>query len=263
MSEVSAYTDVVAPRLLEPWAEVLADALRPMTASTVVDVATGAGTVARAVARRLGLIGKVFACDTDPALLAAACATPAEAGAAPIVYTCAAPDALPYPDGIASGVTCQQHLVSSPDPTGTLLEMRRVSAPGARLVLATWRQPGDSPVFEALWTAATEHFGTDEADDVARWSGNDPELLSESARRSGWRDIDVLELDLPIEFEGGPAEVVGVLSITRLRERLAALDADMRAELVRRTAESLGSLVERDGAVRSRTGAHFLIARAP
>lgn len=262
MLEGSAYTDVVAPRLLEPWAEVLVDVLEPATGSTVVDVATGVGTVARAVARRLGLIGQVFACDADPGLLATARATPAEPSAAPIIYSLANPDTLPYPEGIAAGVTSQLHMLSIPDPATALLDMRRVSASGARLVLATWRDPGDSPVFEALWAAATEHFGSDPAE-ASPWSDNDPDVLGEAAQQAGWRDIDIIELDLPIEFGGGPAEVVGVLSITRLRERLGTLDADTRAELVRRTTESLGSLVERDGAVRSRTGAYFLIARAP
>jgi SAM-dependent methyltransferase len=259
--EASTYTDVLVPRLLAPWAEVLVDALEPVAGTTIVDVATRSGAVARAVARRLGRIGKVLACDPSPELIAAALAITRESGAAPITYARAEGDALPYPDGIAAGVTCQHHVRVDSDPAMTLLEMHRVCAPGGRLVLAAWRRPDDSPVFAALWSAAVDHFGTDE-EGAAQWSIADPDVLSDTARRAGWHDIDVIDRDLPIEFGGGPAEVVDVLNLTRLRERLNALDADTHAELIRRTTESLGSLVEHDGAVRSRTGAHFLLARA-
>jgi SAM-dependent methyltransferase len=257
----ATYTDVLVPRLLAPWAEVLVDALDPVAGSTVIDVATGSGTIARAAARRLGRIGKVLACDPDPTLVAAARATTADPGAAPITYTTADADALPYPDGIAAGVTCQLGVHRDADPATSLREMHRVCAHGGRLVVTAWRRPDDSPVFAALWTAAVDHFGPHEAAD-APWSITDPEALGETARQAGWRDVEVAERDLPIEFRGGPGEVVDVLTITKLREQLAALDAGTRAALVRRTAESLGSLVERDGAVRSRTGAHFLLARA-
>ena len=257
----NAYTDVLVPRLLAPWAEVLVDALQPAPGSTVIDVASGSGAVARAVARRLGRIGKVLACDPDPELVAAAQATTAGPRAAPITYTSAQATALPYPDGIAAGVTCQLGVQSEVDPGTALREMHRVCAHGGKLVVGAWRQPHDSPVFAALWTAAIEHFRVPEAAD-APWSITDSETLSESARRAGWHEVEVVKRDLPIEFRGGPAEVVDVLTITNLGERLAALDADTRAELIRRTTESLGSLVERDGAVRSRTGAHFLLARA-
>jgi hypothetical protein len=139
--------------------------------------------------------------------------------------------------------------------------MHRVCAHGGRLVVAAWRQPNDSPVFAAMWTAAIEHFGSAEAAD-APWPITDSETLRESAGRAGWHEVEVVERDLPIEFRGGPAEVVDVLAITKLGKRLATLDAATRTELIRRTTDSLGSLVERDGAVRSRTGAHFLLARA-
>jgi SAM-dependent methyltransferase len=257
----SSYTDVLVPRLLAPWAEVMVDALEPAAGSTVIDVATGSGTVARAVARRLGRIGKVLACDPDPELVAAAQATAPESGAASIAYTSARATALPYPDAVAAGVMCQLGVQAEADPVTALREMHRVCAHDGKLVVAAWRQPDDSPVFAALWAAAIEHFGPPEAA-AAPWSITDPETLSRSAHRAGWRAVEVVERDLPIEFRGGPAEVVDVLTITELGERLAALDAETRGELIRRTTESLGSLVERDGAVRSRTGAHFLLARA-
>jgi len=63
------YLSVLVPSLFTPWAELLVDALDPAPGSTAVDVATGPGTVARVIARRVGAIGHVYGCDLSAATL--------------------------------------------------------------------------------------------------------------------------------------------------------------------------------------------------
>ena len=66
------YLSVLVPSLFAPWAELLVDALAPAARLDArVDVASGPGTVARVIARRIGAIGRVYACDIDAAMLAA------------------------------------------------------------------------------------------------------------------------------------------------------------------------------------------------
>lgn len=256
----AVYTDVLVPRLFAPWAEVLVDTIDARPGMTVVDVATGAGTVARAVAARLGRLGRVLACDISPAMLAAAQAVPMK-GAAPITYTLSPADAMPYPSGSADAVTCQHGLQFFADRAAAVREMRRVCVDGGRLALSVWRRLADSPALGAAWAAAEQLFGAESMDPVP-WSIGDPRLLTELATAGGWRNVEVLDRDLPIEFDGGPAQVVAALATTPIGDRLAALDEAGLRHLIELAADRLGPLVEADGAVRSTTGAYFLLARA-
>ncbi|HVF76383.1 MAG TPA: methyltransferase domain-containing protein [Acidimicrobiales bacterium] len=65
-SAVQMYEDVMVPRLFDPWAHVLLDAVDVRAGDAVLDVATGPGTVARVAANRGA---SVTACDFSPAML--------------------------------------------------------------------------------------------------------------------------------------------------------------------------------------------------
>src|SRR2546427_621411 len=63
------YEDLLVPRLFEPWAHVLLDAVKPALGESLLDVATGTGVVARHGARLVGAQGKLVACDASSAML--------------------------------------------------------------------------------------------------------------------------------------------------------------------------------------------------
>src|SRR6476660_705287 len=54
-----AYNEFFVPRLFEPWAKVLLEGADLRRGESVLDVATGPGTVARLAAVRLGAEGRV------------------------------------------------------------------------------------------------------------------------------------------------------------------------------------------------------------
>jgi len=80
-----AYNEFFVPRLFEPWAKVLLEGADLRRGESVLDVATGPGTVARLAAVRLGAEGRVVATDIAQPMLDIAKAK-APPGGAPIEY---------------------------------------------------------------------------------------------------------------------------------------------------------------------------------
>jgi ubiquinone/menaquinone biosynthesis C-methylase UbiE len=255
-----AYISVLVPSLFAPWAELLADALDPAPGTTAVDVATGPGTVARVLARRLGVIGRVYACDLSAAMLSAAVEFRHESGAAPIEYLACPADELPLPDASVDAVTCQHGLQFFPDQVGALAEMRRVARPGAQLVAAVWREIETVPVYAALAAAAEEVLG---------YSGGfaTPFALADAARLrtlaqdAGWQEVAISPRDLPVEF-ADVTQALRIYEVTPLAETVTALSDPEREELAAAARARLAPMVDADGAVRTTTGANFVIARA-
>src|SRR5437879_12961706 len=72
LDAMTAYDEILVPRLFDPWAEVLLDEVGVVPGASVLDVACGPGTVARRAAGRVGRWAHVTACDLSPDMLAAA-----------------------------------------------------------------------------------------------------------------------------------------------------------------------------------------------
>jgi ubiquinone/menaquinone biosynthesis C-methylase UbiE len=258
MSE-AFYLSVLVPNLYGPWAELLADALDARPGSTVLDVASGPGTVARVVARRIGTIGHVYACDESATMLAAGAAVAREHGAGSIDYLACPADELPLPDDRVDAVACQQGLQFFPDRLAALAEMRRVARPGARLALDVWREIDDMPVYHALAAAAEDVFGSAGGLRETPFSLADPDALARLVAEAGWTQVDVSPRDLPIEF-ADVAHVLRCYEVTPVADAFRVLDAGGRDELERAVRRHLGAHVDTDGAVRTTTGTHFLTA---
>jgi len=259
MTEV--YVSMLVPNLFGPWAELLADALDPRPGSTVLDVACGPGTVARVLARRIGAIGHVYACDLDPAMVAAGAAVAPDHGAAAIEYFVCPADELPLPDDRVGAVTCQHGLQFFPDPVGALAEMRRVARPGARLAVSVWRTIADMPLYGALAAAAEDVIGGAGGMRERPFSLGDPADLAAVATEAGWTDVQVGPRDLPIEFRD-TAQLLRCYDVTPVCDIVRGLDDATRNELAQALQRHLAPLVDHDGAVRSTTGTHFLTATA-
>src|SRR6266446_5075951 len=105
-----AYDEFLVPRLFEPWAKLLLDEADLRPGESVLDVATGPGTVARLAAARLGPAGRVVATDIAVTMLDIARAKPVAAGAARIEYVESPAAPLAAPSGTFDAVLCQQGL---------------------------------------------------------------------------------------------------------------------------------------------------------
>ena len=184
-------------------ADLLAAAdLRP--GERVLDVACGTGVIARLAAERVGPTGTVTAIDLAPDMIDVARATPAPAGAA-IDWRVGDATSLPFDDGAYDAVLCQMGLMFMADRAAAVAELRRVLAPGGRVVVNT---PGAvQPPFVVLEQAVVEHISPDLGGFVrAVFSMHDPDAVAALLRDAGLRDVSAhvapvrLQLPKPAEF---------------------------------------------------------------
>jgi ubiquinone/menaquinone biosynthesis C-methylase UbiE len=169
----------------------------------VLDVACGTGIVARLASRLVGAAGTVTGLDIDPGMLAVARSTPPPD--MPIDWHEGSAEAMPLPDASFDAVLCQMGLQFVPDRHAALSEMRRVLAPGGRLILNV---PGPTPkLFVIMEEGLARHIGSEVAGFVNQvFSLHDPAELENLINAAGFRDVSVqadtrsLRLPAPEEF---------------------------------------------------------------
>ena len=197
------YERFFVPAIGRPVAEDLIQAAALQTGERVLDVGCGTGVVTRLAAAKVGPGGTVAGLDVNPGMLAVArSVTPSDMA---IEWHEADARAIPLPDESFDVVLCQMSLQFIPDRVQGLREMRRVLAPGGRLVLNV---PGPAaPVFETLARAMGEHVAP-QAEGFVRavFALDDDGELESLLTEAGFRDVHVraesraLSLPAPEEF---------------------------------------------------------------
>ncbi|GHF93657.1 hypothetical protein GCM10017783_01920 [Deinococcus piscis] len=127
----------------------------PRSGEHWVDVATGTGEAARALAGAVGPGGAVLATDLSAAMLAAAQQQPTPPG---LRYVQADGAQLPVPDASQDGVLCAAGLFFLPDMGAALREWRRVLRPGGQVAFSSFAGPLMAPL-PGLWAARLAELG--------------------------------------------------------------------------------------------------------
>jgi demethylmenaquinone methyltransferase/2-methoxy-6-polyprenyl-1,4-benzoquinol methylase len=135
------------------WRRAMVDAVRPEPGQRILDVATGTGMVAFALAARGA---EVTALDQSEAMLAVAQSRHARAGAGAgaINFVTGEAEHLPFADASFDALTFTYLLRYVDDPAATLTELARVVRPGGRIGMVEFGVP-DNPALRALWRAHT------------------------------------------------------------------------------------------------------------
>lgn len=176
-------------------------ALRP--GERVLDVACGTGVVTRIASQQVGDSGTVIGLDISPGMLAVARATtPPDSS---INWHEESAESMSLADGSFDVVLCQMGLQFVPDKHAALSEMRRVLAPGGRLIL---NLPGPTPrPFTILAASLARHVGPEAAGFVNQvFSLHDPTEIQGLVADAGFHDVSVrantasLRLPPPVEF---------------------------------------------------------------
>lgn len=175
-----------APRLLAPFTRRLLDRLAPRRGERVLDVATGPGEPALAVAAAVGPEGRVTGVDLSPRMVEAARREAAARGLANVAFRVVDAEDLDVPDAAFDAVVCRFGWEGLPSPTLAAEEAFRVLRPGGRLVVMTWAGPArnraTAAVAEALGAARDDSGLAPEAGEV-----DSPAGLREILTGAGFR----------------------------------------------------------------------------
>jgi ubiquinone/menaquinone biosynthesis C-methylase UbiE len=183
-SMAELYEHFLVEPLFRPWVDELLQRAELAAGDRVLDVACGTGIAARVAKERLGAGARVVGIDASASMLAVARRLGPE-----IEWREGNAVALPVTrDEQFDVVVCQQGMQFFPDRLAATREMRRVLAPGGRVVVATWRPLQDVPLCSDLNEIAERHLGpvVDQ-----RHTLGDPKELAALLEEAGFRGVRV------------------------------------------------------------------------
>ncbi len=206
----------------------------------VLDLATGVGDPAIALAKLVGPDGHVQAVDMVSEMLAAAEEEAKQQGVTNISFKQANAESLPFPDQSFDLVTCKHAVMLFADVETGLREIHRVLKPAARAVFTAQGLPEENPwqscitqVFSKYIEVSPPAPGTPHPHRFAH-----PGTLSAALRGAGFSQVEEESPALPWNWHGTPEEYwesrrnQGAL-FPRLVERLAPEQRDdVLAEVV-------------------------------
>lgn len=153
------YEDFFVAHQFGPWAGELLDRALPQPGERILDLACGAGIVARLAAKRLGGQAAITGLDLSPDMLAVAHASAVREGLE-IAWLEGRAEALPFPDASFELALCQQGFQFFPDRIAAAGEVRRVLSPGGRLATTTWTGLERNPLSRAMAEAVQRRIGS-------------------------------------------------------------------------------------------------------
>lgn len=229
------YQRYFVPAIGAPVADDLVKVAALRQNERVLDVACGTGVVARLASQSVGAAGVVAGLDVNPGMLAVArTTTPPETT---IEWHEASAQTMPFPDESFDAVLCQMGLQFMPDKEAVLREMRRVLAPGGRLILNV---PGPiPPPFDILAETLARDIGPEAAGFVYQvFSLHGMAEVQSLLGGVGFRDVSVeaynksLRLPAPKEFlwQFVHSTPIAAAVAGAEEERLASLEQNVLAK---------------------------------
>jgi ubiquinone/menaquinone biosynthesis C-methylase UbiE len=218
------YERLLVGPLFRPFAELTVERAQLRAGDRVLDVACGTGIVARLAKNRVGDGGTVVGVDLSPPMIAVA------RSIEPSVEwregdACALPVRDPERFDV---VMCQQGLQFFPDKVAAAREMRRVLAPGGRLLVSAWRS--EDPIARELRLAAEAHVGP-VADQ--RWGFGDADAIRDLVEHTGFRDVRVETVSRTIRFPDGVVYVhMNAMALVGMSRDGASLSEEDRGRTV-------------------------------
>lgn len=231
------YESAKVPSLFRPLAEATLEAVELRPADRVLDVACGTGIVARLAAARLSPDGAVSGVDLNDGMIAKATELGLPGGLQGDWHVADVTD-LPFDDAEFDIAFCQQGLQFFPDKAAALAEIRRVLAPGGRLVLTVWM--GGSIFGETLAKALRRHVSEAAATRaLGPFNFGDGDMIAGLVRDAGFVSVDLREIEINrILGPGDNAFAQDMAGMPYAQDVSAAGDAAIAA-IVRDMAENL------------------------
>jgi len=213
----------------------------------VLDVACGAGVLARLAANAVGPTGKVAGADLNEGMLSIARAK-AEQEGLPIEWRVCDAAALSFPDEAFDVALCQWGLEFFPDRPRALRQIARVLVPGGRLLLRVWRALDRQPFYVALLDALERQLGPGTGAPIrAAFALSDAPVLCALVTDAGFSRVRMRITTNLLRFPSLEQYLFGYLAATPTAPQVALMDDRGRAAPLGAVANALRTYIDDDG----------------
>lgn len=184
-------------RVLQPFEDVLVDAVAASGARHVLDIGCGTGSTTRAVARLLGNAGRSLGNDiSEPMIGAAQALTEREGSSASFVCS----DAQRYSFELAAFdmIISRFGVMFFDDSVQAFENLRRAARVGGELCFIAWRSPEENPFMTAAERAAAPllpNLPPRQVDEPGQFGLADARRVRSLLEKSDWREIEIEPID--------------------------------------------------------------------
>lgn len=250
-------------RMLQPFADVLIETIRPGPGDRVLDIGCGAGATTLAVAQRVGPNGRALGVDISAPLVAAAQARAAADGLSAADFVCADAQTHTFEPGGFDAVISRFGVMFFDDPAAAFANIRRAARGDGKLAFVAWRSPAENPfmITAALAAAPFLPAAAPPAPDApGQFAFADGARVRAILEAAGWSAVEVAPLDKPTVVP----EADLMAYVTRLGPAGMALrnaDDARRAQVTDALRAAFQPYVQ-DGAARFTSACWLVTARA-
>jgi enediyne biosynthesis protein CalE5 len=245
-SETAPYWEkhrAVIREMFAPVSQALIEAAAITRGSSVLDVATGPGEPALAIAEFVGNEGKVLGIDPVPEMVEAARREANRRGLHNARFAVAQADALPADAGSFDAAVSRFGVMFFPAPVDAIREMLRVLKPKGLIALAVWYFADRNPFHYTLSRVVERYVDSPppapDAPDAFRYA--EPGKLHAILSEAGAAALSERVFQFPIRASVSLEEfwTLRTEMSERLRSKLAKLSREQMAEVKHETIEAL------------------------
>ena len=230
-------------QMFAPVTQALVEDAQIGSRQVVLDIATGPGEPALSLAALVGPAGKIFGVDPIPEMVAAARRAADHLQLRNVQFDVASADQLPFPADKFDAVISRFGVMFFPSPLDAVREILRVLKPGRKLALAVWHYPHRNPFHFSLSRVIDRFVDPPqlEPDAVDAFRFAAPGKLRDIFNEAGAISLSERLLRFTIHASLSVADFWTMrLEISeKLREKIARLSSEQRAEVQLQVLESL------------------------
>ena len=184
--------------VLQPFEDVLVEAVAARKAQRVLDVGCGTGSTTLAAARRVGATGAAVGVDISEPMIALA-KQRAQSESSPARFICADAQTYAFADKSFDLIISRFGVMFFDDSVRAFANLQRATTKGGELKAIVWRGPADNPFMTTAERAAAPFFPEmppRKADEPGQFAFADRSRVYSILEKSGWSAIDIEPLDV-------------------------------------------------------------------
>jgi ubiquinone/menaquinone biosynthesis C-methylase UbiE len=234
--------------MFAPVTQALIEAARIARGGAVLDLATGPGEPALAIAEFVGNAGKVLGIDPVLEMVEASRREASRRGLSNAAFVVAQAEALPAQTGSFDAAVSRFGVMFFPAPVGAIREMLRVLKPGGNLALAVWHFADRNPFHYTLSRVVERYVASpppaEDAPEAFRFA--QPGKLRAIVSEAGAAEVSERVFQFTVRASVSLEEfwTLRTEMSESLRNKLAKLSNDQMAGVKRETLEALRAYSE-------------------